>query len=112
LNNDYDGSRNYINQYINPRFNDYADDMWGVREQGLCFDDLGTEDMRSDYGNKRMIMTDILLGRDDSVTPNQTHIITNLWGSKIEEIYGTRVYSRIKGNFNIISFKEQCDMRK
>jgi DNA replication protein DnaC len=42
-----------------------------------------------------------------------THITTNLNSSEIEEIYGTRVRSRLREQFNLIAFSESAkDKRK
>jgi len=36
----------------------------------------------------------------------KTHITTNLNGDEIEEMYGTRVRSRMREQFNLIAFDE------
>ena len=79
-----------------------------------CFDDLGTENNLKYYGNECKVMTEILLSRYDMFVSRQmvTHITSNLTSSEIESIYGTRVRSRMREMFNLVSFdKEAKDKR-
>jgi energy-coupling factor transporter ATP-binding protein EcfA2 len=80
-----------------------------------CFDDLGTETNLKYYGNDCNVMAQILLSRYDLFTIHkmQTHITTNLNGDEIEEMYGPRVRSRMREQFNLIAFDETTkDKRK
>ncbi len=71
-----------------------------------CFDDLGTENSLKYYGNDCNVMAEILLSRYDLFISRGmiTHITTNLNSSEIEDIYGTRVRSRLREQFNLIAF--------
>lgn len=75
-----------------------------------CFDDLGTENNLKYYGNECNLMTEILLSRYDMFVPQQmiTHITTNLNSSEIESLYGTRVRSRMREIFNLVSFEKEA----
>lgn len=82
---------------------------------GICFDDLGTEDMKKHFGNNSNVMAEVILNRYDGISKlaNRTHITTNLTGNDIESIYGNRLRSRMREMFNMISFdKSSPDRRK
>jgi hypothetical protein len=51
-------------------------------------------------------MTEILLSSYDLFISRRmiTHITTNLNGDEIEEIYGIRVRSRLREQFNLIAY--------
>lgn len=70
---------------------------------GYCFDDLGTEATKKNFGNELNVMADIILNRYDHKVMfgfECTHITTNLSADEIESFYGTRVRSRFKEMFN------------
>ena len=71
-----------------------------------CFDDLGTENILKYYGNDCNVMAEILLSRYDLFVEYdmKTHLTTNLTAQEIEKIYGSRVRSRMREMFNLISF--------
>ncbi len=74
-------------------------------EYGVCFDDLGIEDVRKRFGNTTNVMAYILTRRYDSVpTRKYTHITTNLSANDIENYYGARVRSRMSEMFNQLVF--------
>ena len=75
-----------------------------------CFDDLGTENNLKYYGNECNVMSEILLSRYDLFVSRQmiTHVTTNLNSSEIESIYGTRVRSRMREMFNLVSFSREA----
>lgn len=80
-----------------------------------CFDDLGTENNLKFYGNECNIMAEILLSRYDLFINRKliTHITTNLSASEIEASYGNRLRSRMREQFNLISFNSDTkDKRK
>ncbi|HEX8515621.1 MAG TPA: AAA family ATPase [Bacteroidia bacterium] len=80
-----------------------------------CFDDLGTENTLKYYGNECNVMAEVLLSRYDLFVSRQliTHLTTNLSASEIEEIYGSRIRSRMREMFNLISFSSETqDKRK
>lgn len=79
--------------------------VFNQRQIGYCFDDLGTENVKKNYGNELNVMEDIILARYDrryEFPWFQTHITTNLTFDEIEQYYGSRVRSRIREMFNII----------
>lgn len=100
---------NYIEDIHPSHQNPFRQDAWG-----LCFDDLGTESMRKNFGNEANIMEEIILSRYSrrNALINKTHITTNLTGNDIEERYGARVRSRMREMFNVIEFVDAKDMRK
>lgn len=71
---------------------------------GICFDDLGTERQGKRFGDSANVMEQIILNRYDN--PNApwhyTHITANLTVDEIEEMYGSRVRSRMREMFNMI----------
>jgi len=75
-----------------------------------CFDDLGTENNLKYYGNECNVLAEILLSRYDLFISRHmlTHLTTNLNSSEIEEIYGTRIRSRLREQFNLIAFSESA----
>ena len=76
----------------------------------FCFDDLGTENNLKYYGNDCNVMAEILLSRYELFVSRHmiTHLTTNLNSSEIEEIYGTRIRSRLREQFNLIAFSESA----
>lgn len=75
-----------------------------------CFDDLGTENSLKYFGNDCNVMAEILLSRYELFVSRQmlTHLTTNLNSSEIEDIYGTRIRSRLREQFNLIAFSESA----
>lgn len=79
----------------------FFQDYWG-----RCFDDLGTEDVKVHYGNRRNVMADIISTRYHNmgrVPKHSTHITTNLTEAEIEQRYGSRVSDRLREMFNLIN---------
>jgi DNA replication protein DnaC len=78
--------------------------------RSYCFDDLGTENSLKYFGNDCNVMAEILLSRYELFVSRQmlTHLTTNLNSSEIEEIYGTRIRSRLREQFNLIAFSESA----
>jgi hypothetical protein len=73
---------------------------------GICFDDLGDEEIKNYYGNRENVMNKILTriygeSEDKSVFP-YFHVTTNLTGPELEERYDKRVRSRMREMFNWI----------
>ena len=75
-----------------------------------CFDDLGIENSLKYYGNECNVMAEVLLSRYDLFVVRQTltHLTTNLNSSEIESLYGTRVRSRLREMFNLLSFSPEA----
>lgn len=71
------------------------------RKIGFCFDDLGTEEMKNNYGNKKNVMADLILAIYNKKDYSKFHITTNLSKDELTEKYGTRVMSRMREMFNV-----------
>ena len=106
--------------------------------KNYCFDDLGVEPTGCHYNKECNVMGEILLSRYDLFTRhpqldwgshqtrpkannnqpiannhNKTHITTNLNAKELENKYGSRVRSRLRAMFNLISFdSSSTDKRK
>lgn len=80
-------------------------DTFFQNEIGTCFDDLGEENSKKNFGNEVNVMADIMKKRyDTGVMPfHYTHVTTNLSGDEIERFYGTRLRSRMREMFNVIT---------
>lgn len=79
---------------------------------GLCIDDLGTEEIKNHFGNKKNVVGDLIeLRYSKGNTGTLLHITTNLTGKQLEDFYGGRVASRLRQVVNIIDFKGE-DLRK
>ncbi len=81
----------------------------------ICFDDLGVEPVGRFYGQDCNVLGEILLSRYELFLNHKvrTHATTNLNADELEERYGTRVRSRMRQLFNLISFDEKTsDKRK
>lgn len=96
-----------IGYYSNIRYDLSKDPRYFYQTDiGQCFDDLGTEKTPvKHYGNTTDVMADVLLNRYDKAKGSYiaTHITTNLLPDEIEQKYGTRVRSRMRQMFNVIS---------
>jgi DNA replication protein DnaC len=86
-----------------------APNMYGKKDYGYCFDDLGTEEIPArHYGESKNIFSEIIQIRynNRSMCPfNSTHITTNKTESELLECYGTRTYDRMKEMFNVFVFE-------
>lgn len=89
-----------------------SEDPYGKTEYAVAFDDLGTDEERKHYGDKVNVVADILLNRYDHLPKGYTHITTNLSTEQIEDIYGSRVKSRMREMFNQINFSPQSPDRR
>ena len=59
------------------------------------------------------VLENVILNRDDvAYLRNKTHITTNLTADDIEDIYGPRVRSRIRGGFNWVTFNTSAPDRR
>jgi hypothetical protein len=85
-------------------------ETWGIEElktkyqsNCCCFDDFGSESTNVYHkGNSINVMERVILWRYDTRNFNQTHFTSNLDGSQLESIYGTRIRSRLKEMVNFI----------
>ncbi len=77
-------------------------DVFFQPEIGYCFDDLGTEEVKNNYGNKKNVMADVLMAIYNKKTFSKFHITTNLSSKEeIEAKYGTKINSRLGEMFNV-----------
>ena len=82
------------------------------QNMGLCLDDIGTEDIKSHYGNKKNVIGDIIEKKyENRSTGVYLHATTNLTSDQLKEFYGNRVTSRMRQIFNFIELKG-IDRRK
>lgn len=70
-----------------------------------CFDDLGAEEVRINFGNVKEVMVDLINERYDLFLAHglKTHFTTNLNPDQIEKRYSTRIRSRLKHMCNVLS---------
>lgn len=71
----------------------------------VCFDDLGNEEIRNNYGNKKEVMVDIISERYDLFLEYGllTHFTSNLTADEISDRYSDRIRSRLRQMCNIIT---------
>lgn len=70
---------------------------------GVCFEDIGAEDVKNNYGNKVNVIGDILEARYvNNCMGIWFHGTTNLTAAKFEQFYGGRVTSRLREKANFI----------
>lgn len=79
---------------------------------GLCIDDIGTEDLKVNFGNKANVIGDLIeLKYSEKVYGLCLHATTNLTAEELNQYYGGRVISRMREIFNFIEFSG-TDRRK
>ena len=68
-----------------------------LRPKILIVDDLGSEDIVSDYGTKRSLLSELIYSRYDSFLSEgkRTFFTTNLTLKELKSFYGDRVFSRL-----------------
>ena len=93
--------------------------FYGQTVLGTCFDDMGTEVEKNNFGNKANVMRDILLARyERKFKAGMTHITTNHTPTQIKMRYGfdeidqERIASRLREMFNVITFSEDAPDRR
>jgi len=103
-----------ISQYNSLWFSSNLKLTFGQKEVGTCFDDLGTEEEKKNFGNQVNVMSDIILNRYDKLEIMQakTHLTSNLSIAEIEQFYGTRVKSRLVEMFNDVVFENNSPDRR
>jgi energy-coupling factor transporter ATP-binding protein EcfA2 len=76
------------------------------RPKTYCFDDLGTEQNLKYYGNECNVMGEILLSRYEMFMHHNmiTHITTNLSAGEMDDVYGSRVRSRLREMVNLVAY--------
>jgi len=85
---------------------------FGIAEIGRCFDDLGTEDDKKNFGNQVNVMQDILTEIYNDELYSNFFLTTNLTGDQIDAQYGPRIRSRMREMFNLVIFDEQSPDRR
>jgi DNA replication protein DnaC len=102
-----------IEQYIEKFKNAFEDpDCFYQKFAGLCIDDIGTEDIKVNYGNKKSVIGDIIEQRyAKGNTGLFFHGTTNLTGQQLNDYYGGRVVSRLREATNFIELPGK-DRRK
>lgn len=79
---------------------------------GMCIDDLGTEDIKNHFGNKKNVIGDLIEKKyARGSTGIFLHGTTNLTAEQLKEFYGGRVTSRMREIFNFIELRG-ADRRK
>lgn len=103
----------FMGEYIEKRKNALNDPTVFLQEySGICIDDLGTEDIKNHFGNKKNVIGDIVEKKyARSSTGVFFHATTNLTAEQLKEFYGGRVTSRMREIFNFIELRGN-DRRK
>jgi hypothetical protein len=87
-------------------------DVFYQKYIGYCFDDLGTEEVKNNFGNRKNVMADVLMAIYNRKDFARFHITTNLKDAEeIEKVYGSRVRSRLREMFNVFELPGK-DRRK
>lgn len=94
-----------------PVFDKYSDHSYEPKDGQLvpktyCFDDLGAESSIKYFGNDTIVMAEIIMSRYDLFVSADmiTHATTNLTSTQLENVYGSRVRSRLREMCNLVSF--------
>jgi DNA replication protein DnaC len=90
----------YVELFRTP-FNDA--DCFYQTHAGLCIDDMGTDDIKNNYGNKKSVIGDLIEMRyaKKNMGP-MFHATTNLTSQQLNDYYGARVISRLREKSNFI----------
>lgn len=95
-----DGMKEYIELKKNA-VNDTS--AFYQKHTGICFDDIGTEDIKNHYGNKKNVIGDLIEKKYSiGATGIYFHATTNLTADQLREFYGHRVVSRMREIFNFV----------
>lgn len=99
------GGEELLHIWSRPLSTPSSADNFYQKQLGTCFDDLGTEGIKKNFGDTVNVMQDLILNRyDNSSTPHYfTHLTTNLTAEEIGEFYGKRARSRMREMFNLIT---------
>jgi DNA replication protein DnaC len=100
-------------KFLNKKENAFQDPTaFYQKYSGLSIDDIGTEDIKNNYGNKKSVILDIFEQRYiKKNTGIFLHGTSNLTTKQLEEYYGGRVTSRMREVLNIIELPGE-DRRK
>lgn len=79
------------------------DEVFNQMVLGMCIDDLGSEDVKNNFGNIVNVIGDVIEHRYAAgFTGPFLHGTTNLNADQLKEFYGGRVISRMREIFNFI----------
>jgi DNA replication protein DnaC len=71
--------------------------------RGICLDDIGSEELKNHFGNKRNVIGDIIERRySNGVFGPLLHATTNFSAGELEKFFGLRVLSRMREIFNLV----------
>ena len=88
-------------------------EWFGHDHVGYCFDDIGTEELKKNFGNQINVMGELILNIYDSRDAvGKVHLTTNLSAEDMLNNYGSRVGSRINEMFNVIIFSDESPDRR
>lgn len=87
-------------------------EYYGHDYVGLCIDDIGIESTAKHYGQSKEVIEEILYLRYSRRLLKETHLITNLNSQQLRELYGIRLYDRMKEMFNLIEFPQDARSRR
>lgn len=90
----------------------YPQMNFGHELLGRCFDDIGTEEIKKNFGNEVNVFQDILYKVYDNELIGHFHGTTNLGGEEIQSAYGERIRSRMREMFNVLNFSEKSPDRR
>lgn len=86
---------------ITNAFNDPT--VFFQKYSGVCFEDIGAEDVKNNFGNKANVIGDLIEARYvNECMGIWFHGTTNLTTAKFEQFYGGRVTSRLREKVNFI----------
>ena len=107
------GGQETVDQYVDLFKNAFEDpDCFYQKTSGLCLDDMGTEDIKNNYGNKKSVIGDLIELRYAKGNMGiMFHATTNLTGVQLNDYYGARVVSRLREVANFIELPGK-DRRK
>lgn len=73
---------------------------------GICLDDIGTEDIKVHFGNRKNVIGDLIERKYENKSVGvYLHATTNFTAEQLKEFYGQRVTSRMRQIFNFIELK-------
>lgn len=98
-----DGEKSLLQYYDLPQNPINDANVFYHKHTGLCIDDMGAEDVKNNFGNKTVVIAEIIERRyANHNTGLLLHGTTNLTLLQLNDLYGPRVLSRMKEIFNVI----------
>ena len=102
-----------LEKYFSPIPNVYRSQFFGQQELGWCFDDLGFEQEAKHYGKASNVMVELIQAiYDKPAMKGMVHFTTNLSANQIGDNYGSRIRSRMRELFNVISYASEAPDRR